>query len=387
VALLGVGFFVTMTYLPAARTARPNPATATPVITFEPVPPAGSPAAVDFVDVLSSGGFDSTDLSEIAAVSTTSGAQSSVMARATIEMDRIDRGATTVKGSPPGMFFPMDSIAVDPTAVTATMGAEVATVLARGDVVMSRTSASVEGASIGDHLGLQAWDGSHHSVTVGAVVPDAAIVGAELAFPQQLGADLGISRPSRVRYTGTRTQLDAVLAALPAGSRSVPSWVPPSPDDAISQARTKQLLGEFAYARKASGAVTIDPAWKAAHLVTDTLPLIGTIECHRVVAAAAVAALNDIRQAGLARLINTADTYRNGGCYGPREQRASDGTSGRTLSRHSWGGAIDINPGANPQGGKPSMDQRLVTIFRRHGFIWGGNFATPDGMHFEYVGS
>jgi hypothetical protein len=32
------------------------------------------------------------------------------------------------------------------------------------------------------------------------------------------------------------------------------------------------------------------------------------------------------------------------------------------------------------------MDRRLIAIFRRHGFIWGGNFPTPDGMHFEYVG-
>jgi hypothetical protein len=32
------------------------------------------------------------------------------------------------------------------------------------------------------------------------------------------------------------------------------------------------------------------------------------------------------------------------------------------------------------------MDCRVVVIFRKHGFAWGGNFATPDGMHFEWVG-
>jgi hypothetical protein len=32
------------------------------------------------------------------------------------------------------------------------------------------------------------------------------------------------------------------------------------------------------------------------------------------------------------------------------------------------------------------MDCRIVRIFRKHNFAWGGNFLTPDGMHFEWVG-
>jgi hypothetical protein len=348
--------------------------------------PAGSEALVEFVDVLSSGGFDSSDLSAIDAVAADTGARWWTIARATIGMNQISRGGTVVKSGPPGMFFPMDSIAVDPATVTDTMGAEVAMVLARGEAVMSRASAAVEGADVGDTMTLRAWDGSQHSVVVGAVVDDQVVVGAELVFDQQLGEVMGVTRASRVRFFGPRAQLEAVVAALPRGTRSAPSWAPRSADEAISQARAKQLLGEFAYSRDGTGKIIVDPTWKAAYLVTEKFPLIGTIECNRVVALAAVAALNEIEHAGLARLVNTADTYRNGGCYGPREQKSSDGTSGRTLSRHSWGGAIDINPSANPQGAKPSMDHRLITIFRRHGFIWGGNFATPDGMHFEYVG-
>jgi hypothetical protein len=32
------------------------------------------------------------------------------------------------------------------------------------------------------------------------------------------------------------------------------------------------------------------------------------------------------------------------------------------------------------------MDCRVVRIFRKHNFAWGGNFFVPDGMHFEWVG-
>jgi hypothetical protein len=384
--LLATGFVVLLTHCSVDSDGPPR-AAAVPVVTIDPsLPASGSRVSQDFIDVVSSGGFDASDLSAIDVVSRQSGAHWLAIARATIQMAQINRGTTVVKSSPPGMFFPMDSVAVDPGAVADTMGDEVATAIARGDVVMSRTSAAVEGADVGDVVNLRAWDGSPHSLTVGAVVDDQTIVDAEFVFAQQVGAALGVTRPSRIRFVGSRAQLLATLAALPRGTRATPSWLPRSADEAISEAQTKQLLGEFAYSRTDSGDVLVDPAWKAAYLVTEKFPLIGVIECNRVVAAAAIAALNEIRQSGLSGHVNSTDTYRNGGCYGPREQKSSDGTSGRTLSRHSWGGAIDINPSANPQGAKPSMDQRLIAIFRRHGFVWGGNFPTPDGMHFEYVG-
>jgi hypothetical protein len=31
------------------------------------------------------------------------------------------------------------------------------------------------------------------------------------------------------------------------------------------------------------------------------------------------------------------------------------------------------------------MDPRIVDVFQRWGFKWGGDFLVPDGMHFEFI--
>jgi peptidoglycan LD-endopeptidase CwlK len=67
------------------------------------------------------------------------------------------------------------------------------------------------------------------------------------------------------------------------------------------------------------------------------------------------------------------------------------------LSAHSFGIAIDINPdysdywrweGASAPGRshpyRNRIPHRIVEIFERHGFIWGGKWSHFDTMHFEY---
>lgn len=68
------------------------------------------------------------------------------------------------------------------------------------------------------------------------------------------------------------------------------------------------------------------------------------------------------------------------GCYNWRAQRRA-----ASLSRHSWGIAIDLNADENPLGATPRMDPGVVEVFERNGFYWGGRFKSrKDGMHFEW---
>lgn len=62
--------------------------------------------------------------------------------------------------------------------------------------------------------------------------------------------------------------------------------------------------------------------------------------------------------------------------------------SGRSLSIHSWGAAIDLSHLINYYGrpyseGKGMMPQKAVGIFRAQGWVWGGRWKTGDAMHFQ----
>jgi len=66
------------------------------------------------------------------------------------------------------------------------------------------------------------------------------------------------------------------------------------------------------------------------------------------------------------------------GCFNIRSKRGSG-----TPSLHSWGVAIDINAAWNRMGVKPTLPQSVVACFKDAGFDWGGDWSSPDGMHFQ----
>ncbi|MDY7100948.1 MAG: M15 family metallopeptidase [Actinomycetota bacterium] len=59
-------------------------------------------------------------------------------------------------------------------------------------------------------------------------------------------------------------------------------------------------------------------------------------------------------------------------------------SEGNAPSRHAWGIAVDLNVASNPLGGASTQHQTLVAIMANAGFGWGGEWLSPDPMHFEY---
>ena len=312
-----------------------------------------------------------------------------------IGLVQVSRGATVVHQAPGPMgswYYPTSVSALPLDSIGAAMGREVSKIISAGQVVMSETSASFSGAQAGDVVHLVSANGSIVQFLIGRVAPDAEVGGTEIVMSTTQADALGAVLPTSVLIYGQfdRSTLDASLAAHGISTnpriRVRRSWDPFDPDSTIGLARTKKLLGQFAYSVTASGAVLVDDAWRNAYIpAREPYPTGIHAACNNAMKGDLAAALQAVVNAGLAGAIDVGNANTYGGCFGPRFSRIV-GTQLGSLSRHTWAQALDTNTVSNCQGCVPQMDCRVVRIFRAHNFAWGGNFLNPDGMHFEWVG-
>lgn len=126
-----------------------------------------------------------------------------------------------------------------------------------------------------------------------------------------------------------------------------------------------------------NGFIDPDPSWVAANIATGTVPILGTVRCHRIMIPQLASALQEISDNGLADEIRAGDYA---GCYVPR---FIDRDPRRGLSMHAFGLALDLNVSTNALGTRGDMHPTVVQIFQKWGFAWGGWWAQPDPMHFE----
>jgi hypothetical protein len=313
-----------------------------------------------------------------------------------VGMHAVRRNGAIVQQAPDGFAYPMSTTALPLDAVGPLMGRDVAGVLARGFVVMGRSTAQMRGAAVGDVVDLVSASGALASFLIGMVADDAIVGGTELLITPAQADVIGAVVESRIVLWGfdSRAVLDQGFTRLGLDVRPEVrirrSWDAFDPDSTIGMVQTKALLGEFAYQVRPNGVdLDVTGDWESAFMPPAREVLVEAIpiraRCNNTIRADLQAALTEVDAAGLGGAIEVANANAYGGCYYPRFNRLS-GELG-FLSRHSWGMALDTNTVSNAQGHVPQMNCDVVRIFRKHNFAWGGNFLTPDGMHFEWVGT
>lgn len=159
--------------------------------------------------------------------------------------------------------------------------------------------------------------------------------------------------------------------------------------------QTPDCLNQFYGNPDANGDGVPDRAWEDANLIPITPPYqmflawapttpLKTIKVNKRCADSLKRCLAGIlahygSQAG----VEAARMHLYGGAYNFRSMRGNV-----RLSVHSWGAAIDLDPGANVFGQKwsgraPMMPAEVVSIFAKEGWVWGGTWSKPDAQHFQ----
>lgn len=187
-------------------------------------------------------------------------------------------------------------------------------------------------------------------------------VGAPAPTMLLVGVVPGLDTDGVARALADRLQGDLTVAA---------------PRPFIGGRVASRLFGSFSYVVHPDGRITEDPRWVRANIAGSRVPVLGWVRCHRLMLPQLAMALREIQQRRLTGLI---DRRGYGGCY---VARTILWDPKNPLSMHAWGLAIDINVPQNPYGRTPRLDPRIVTVFKRWGFRWGGDWKIPDGMHFE----
>jgi hypothetical protein len=298
-----------------------------------------------------------------------------------------DAGGTVVDGPEPPLRIPIDAFAVDPRAYAPFLPAstrdDIVGALERGEAVLGASSAELRRLGPGGTL---TFDG--RTVTVGAVAPDGLVGWSEVLVNREVGARLGIEHDRYLMVLGedlTQRGFErAVRDSLPVDT---PLRIEAPGDTPYVRVASgvnppvvmKTVFGEFAAAPRADDPafLTMDPAWYDAYIVTRSVPILGEVTCHRALMHPLRAALQELVDRDLDDLISIYS-----GCYAARTVARSDTAP---PSQHAYGAAIDIDAPTNGYGDTtPAMDTRVVAVFESHGFLWGGDFLIPDGMHFEY---
>ncbi|MDT5281483.1 MAG: hypothetical protein QOJ20_2678 [Mycobacterium sp.] len=253
--------------------------------------------------------------------------------------------------------------------------------VARGDAVVSHSlSSGLELGLGGTTTVAKLHGGKATAMRVGAFATS-AIPDTDLIVNDEVGRTLGLPAATGMLLIAGKgvdpVDLAGRVRSITGRGGSVDLLTPPAanPVAFLTGSSAAKAFGAFSYRYFPDGTLEPDPRWVAQNIVTESVPIFGQVTCHRLMFPQLRGALTDIVNAGLA---STLHTYN--GCYVPKYIERSPT---HAISLHTWGIAIDLDSATNYRGIKGTMDPKVVEIFKRWGFRWGGDWSWTDPMHFE----
>lgn len=249
--------------------------------------------------------------------------------------------------------------------------------LGQDEVLLGSTSAAIRRLGVGDSITFS--DG--RMVTVAGIVDDEYVGDAEIvtARPDPEVFTTFLDKYAVFWFDGERADLEGAVADFPGEPVTIRGWgevlVFRHGDSVRSQVAFKERFGEFTI-RPTGGSFEQEPAWRNENIVTESVPLLGSVTCHRDFMEMLRKAMTDLEEAGKGSVIKRS-AYR--GCWNPRFI-----ANRRAISHHSFGAAADINFFEPLDGPNSPTDPDLLVALFGAGMTSGHLWVNPDPGHFEW---
>ena len=253
-----------------------------------------------------------------------------------------------------------------------------ADVINSGMLVVSTLTAERYQLEVGDIVNFVGLNNEKIALEVGKITKDSTMGWFEIVVNKEVGYKLGIFRNIQAIIWDSKVSENFFIELHKnIEYRKVKfTYKKPSPNKnwVLPNALVKEMFGDFQIKERDGVWITTEPEWREENIQNKRMPILGITRCHRLMWEPLEGALNQILEEGLEGYLSIEEWRSSGGCYAPR--RISRFDAGGSISRHSWGIAIDINT-------KSGYPPRIVEIFNSWGFAWGGTWTSPDEMHFE----
>ncbi len=249
--------------------------------------------------------------------------------------------------------------------------------LADDEIILGSTSATLRRLDVGATITFA----GNFVATVAGIVDDEYVGDAEIVTTREDPGVFGafLDKYAVFRFDGERSQLEEAVGLMAGEPVTVRAWgevlVFRHGDSVRSQAAFKARFGEFTI-RPTGGGFEQGATWRNENLITETIPLLGSVTCHREFVEMLRLAMQALEEQGRGDVIRRS-AFR--GCWNARF------IAGRqAVSHHSFGAAADINFFESLDGPFSPTDPDLLVALYTAGMTSGHIWVNPDPGHFEW---